>query len=142
MPAEITHSEASIVLPPLLPGLPIDCHDWPFPLHTIAMPHRHCLGSFTFTPAKKRNYLASAKIRKCMAPAKNWDKHQNIIQECPLVATTSCPHYRRLLGIIHFFTNTWLLSIVAWEKSSKSFGFFCSCKSDRVKYLAKSKSQK
>ena len=55
------------------------------------MPHRHCLGSFTFTPAKKRNYLASAKIRKCMAPAKNWDKHQNLIQECPLVATINCP---------------------------------------------------
>ena len=115
------------------PGLPIDCHDWLLPLHTIAITHRHCLGSFTFTPAKNLN---------CPAPVKNWDKHQNIIQECPLVATTSCPHYRRLLGIIHFFTNTWLLSIVAWEKSSKSFGFFCSCKSDRVKYLAKSKSQK
>ena len=61
-------------------------HYTPLPCHTAIVQDHSLLLQQTI-----QMYLPPAKIRKCLAPAKNCKKHQNLIQECPLVATINCP---------------------------------------------------
>lgn len=95
------------------PGLPIDCHDWLLPLHTIAITHCHCLGSFIFGTSKKSNKSKSNPgLPRSVAP---------ITDHCPESFTSSPTHG----SAQHSFMGT--IQQTIWKTIKK-----CSCFAPKV----------